>query len=129
MRFWYLDASALVKLVKLEPESAALYAWLGDREPVMSRLGLTEAIRSVRRHEPTRVSQAEELASAIDMVPLTEEVWSRAAALDPAVLRTLDALHVAAAQTLGDLLAGMVAYDVRLRGAAEALGIAVEAPA
>lgn len=48
--------------------------------------------------------------------------------LDPATLRTLDALHVATALELGDDLAGLVTYDDRLGEAAESHGIAVVAP-
>jgi hypothetical protein len=43
-------------------------------------------------------------------------------------LRTLDAIHVAAALDLGDDLEGMVTYDERLAQAAEQNGIRVTAP-
>jgi uncharacterized protein len=44
-------------------------------------------------------------------------------------LRTLDAIHVAAALVLGDDLESMVTHDDRLAQAALANGIAVIAPA
>jgi predicted nucleic acid-binding protein len=42
--------------------------------------------------------------------------------------RTLDAIHLAVALTLGDELEGIVAYDERLSHAAQSLGIRVMAP-
>lgn len=44
------------------------------------------------------------------------------------ILRTLDALHLAAALDLGDDLAGIVSYDTRLAEAARGIGIEVIAP-
>jgi predicted nucleic acid-binding protein len=48
--------------------------------------------------------------------------------LDPAVLRSLDALHLAAALSLADDLDGLVTYDDRLAASAHALGIVVITP-
>ena len=76
------------------------------------------------------------MAHYLDTSALTKlvvaEAESRAlrdwlAAADRTVLRTLDALHIAAALTLGDELEGIVAYDERLTQAATALAIRVVA--
>ena len=45
----YLDSSALVKLVREEPESAALRGFLADADLVSSELVLTEVPRAIRR--------------------------------------------------------------------------------
>jgi hypothetical protein len=42
---FYLDASALVKLVRAEPETGALRAFLGDADLLSSELALTEVPR------------------------------------------------------------------------------------
>ena len=55
-------------------------------------------------------------------------MFDAAGRLSLASLRSLDAIHLAAALTLGPDLAGIVAYDDRLAGHAEALGITVKAP-
>jgi predicted nucleic acid-binding protein len=55
-------------------------------------------------------------------------VLRQAAALEPAELRTLDALHLASAMSLGDDLDVLVAYDARLATAAADAGIEVVAP-
>lgn len=59
---------------------------------------------------------------------LSTAVCERAAILEPDLLRSLDALHLAAALEIGDELEGMVAYDHRLSESARALGISVVAP-
>lgn len=60
---------------------------------------------------------------------LDEEIRRRAAALGPAELGTLDAIHLATALTLGDDLGALCAYDTRLLDAAAATGVDVVAPA
>mgnify|MGYP002084621353 FL=1 len=59
---------------------------------------------------------------------ITSDTFQRAGELDPAVLRSLDALHLASALGLGDDLEGVVTYDVRMAEAAKALGLTVVAP-
>jgi len=51
-----------------------------------------------------------------------------AAGLEPSRLRWLDALHLAAALSLGPDLAGVVTCDQRMAEAARVLGLRVEAP-
>ena len=48
--------------------------------------------------------------------------------LDPGVLRSLDAIHLAAALSMGDDLEGIVTYDARFEEAALALGLPTIAP-
>jgi predicted nucleic acid-binding protein len=127
----YVDTSALVKLVVAEAESAALVAWLDDtgRDPVSSDLVRTELVRAVRRAVPDRLVRARAVVDAVTLVELTTATFEAAGRLDPTLLRTLDALHLAVALDLGDDLEGIVTYDERLAGAARAHGVAVHAPA
>jgi len=127
----YLDTSALTKLVVAEPESTALRDWLAttDRTPVSCDLARTELLRAVRRVAPRRMVQAREVLDSLVLLQVTTDMFEAAAHLDPTVLRTLDAIHIAAALTLGDELEAIVAYDERLAQAAQALGIRVIAPA
>ncbi len=48
--------------------------------------------------------------------------------LEPDLLRSLDALHLAAALEMGDELEGLVSYDQRMSQGAGTLGIEVVAP-
>ncbi len=128
---YYVDTSALTKLVVAEPETAALRKWFGaaERTPVASDLTRTELLRAVRRAAPNRMVQAREVLDSLVLLQVSTDTFEAAAHLEPAVLRTLDAIHLAVALTLGDELEGIVAYDERLCQAAEALGIRVIAPA
>jgi predicted nucleic acid-binding protein len=66
---------------------------------------------------------------SITLLEVTTEMFERAATLDPPGVRSLDALHIAAALGLGDDLDAVVTYDERLAAAAELHGVAVLAPA
>lgn len=127
---FYLDTAALVKLVVAEQETAALRAWLAevDRDPVSCDLARTELMRAVRRAAPDRVVQARAVLDALTLLEVTTAVFEEAGRLDPAVVRSLDAIHLAAALSLGDDLEGLVTYDERLADAARANGVAVVAP-
>ncbi len=127
----YLDTSAFVKLVVAEPESAALRSQIirwPDR--VSAALLRTESIRALRRsgHEH-RVPDARRLMTGVHLIRLDDPLLERAADLSPASLRSLDALHLAAALTIGPDLGAFVTYDERLQDAALAQGLTVLAPA
>ena len=126
----YLDTSALVKLVVEEPETAALRRWLrrSDRQPVSSDLARTELLRAVRRGAPDRMELARQVLDSIVLVELTTAIFEMAGLLDPAIVRSLDAIHLAAAIDLGDDLDAVIVYDDRLADAARANGLTVVAP-
>jgi predicted nucleic acid-binding protein len=126
----YLDTSALVKLVVAEPETEALRAWLADTDSewVSSDLARTELMRAVRRSTPDRLVRAREVLDSLILLGVTTSIFDAAGRLDPLVLRTLDAVHLAAALDLGDDLEAIVTYDGRLAEAAGANGIATVAP-
>ncbi len=73
--------------------------------------------------------QAREVLDSVTLIETTTAIFEDAGLLDPTILRTLDAVHIAAALVLGDDLEGMVTYDDRMAEAARANGIAVVAPA
>lgn len=64
----------------------------------------------------------------LGLLRLDPAILRRAAELDPAELRSIDAVHVATAEALGDDLEVLIAYDRRLLAAAAALGLATAAP-
>lgn len=126
----YIDTSALVKLVVTEDETSALRSWVAttDTELVSADLARTELVRAVRRTAPDRVVQARAVLESLTLVSVTRSAFDAAARLDPTILRTLDALHLAVALDLGDDLSGIVTYDDRLADAARTHGISVLAP-
>ena len=126
-----MDTSALVKLIVREPETPALQAWLAaeDREPVSCDLTRTELMRTVRRAAPELAPNARRALDTVTLTQVTTAVFEQAGRLEPATLRSLDAIHLAAALDLGDDLDGLVTYDGLLARAARASGVEVIAPA
>lgn len=126
----YLDASAAVKLVVTEPESAPLELFLARQlTRVSNRVLAVELIRAVRRRSPASLDQARSLLAFMEFVELGEEVAGAAGGLEPAALRSLDAIHLASALALAEELDAFVTYDARQADAARALGLSVESPA
>lgn len=125
----YLDASAIAKLILEEPESAEMLRWYVEAERVASnRIGVIETRRAVARraHDPARV---ESVLRSFTVLEIDEIVSISASAIEPPVLRTLDAIHVASALALGAELGAFVTYDDRLAAAARIAGLPVVRPA
>ena len=127
----YLDASALVKLVAVEPESSTLAQFLGDWESrVTSQISAVEITRAVRRTGvPELVERAGALLDSVSFVELSPEIARLAGLLDPPTLRSLDAVHVASALSLGADVGPFVTYDARMYEVASAARLDVRAPA
>ena len=115
-----------------EPESSALRGYLRDRqEPIWftAALARTELIRAVSRVAPPEaVEHARSVLAGLDVVALTNRLLDAAAALTPFELRTLDAIHLAAALSAGNRLEAVVTYDVRMSDAADTVGLPVATP-
>jgi hypothetical protein len=132
---FYADTSALVKLVRDEPESPALRTFLGDAGIVSCELVLTELPRAIRRaaaHDPSLpldrlITRAGELLDALGLLPLDRAQLVAAGALAEPALRALDAIHLAAAVDLAPLDA-FVSYDERQAAAARLAGLRTVAP-
>lgn len=127
----YLDTSAYVKLVLREPEHAALARAL-ERWPARfsSVLLRVEAERTCLRYGAGPwVERARAGIASLALLPLDDDVLAAAAQLPPPLLRSLDALHLATALSVGRRLGVLFSYDERLCAAAGAAGIAVERPA
>jgi predicted nucleic acid-binding protein len=128
-RVTYLDSSALVKLAVREQQSPALRRYLARRRPlVCSALADVEVTRALMSLGEQAIRRGEEVLSRIDLVRINDGVLRAAAALMPAELRSLDAIHLATAQLFGSELHRIVTYDDRMASAAEALGWRVEQP-
>jgi uncharacterized protein len=125
----YADASALVKLIVDEPESSALRRFLESVEVVTSSsVAAVEVPRAVARRAPESKEVMDAVLQAVTVIPLDARIATRAASLEPASLRSLDAIHLATALELGSDLIAFVSYDNRLSAAATALGLPVVSP-
>jgi uncharacterized protein len=96
---------------------------------VSSALLRTEALRACSRYGAKFVARARTALERVALLPIDDGLLDAAADLDPPELRTLDALHLATALSLGMDLGALVTYDERLRTAALARGMPVIAPA
>lgn len=124
----YLDSSAFVKLVLPEPETPALLAALeGVERLVASEILEIEVLRTTRRAGGDTAAARGQLA-AVRLLPLSSEIRGWASELDPPSVRSLDAIHLATALSLGEQLDGLYTYDERMSRAAREAGLDVHAP-
>ena len=126
----YLDASAVVKLLVQEAETTALRRRLRSwPRRASSALLRVELLRTVRRAGMPRLMEgARRQLANIDLVRLDDDLLERATDIEPATARSLDAIHLATALSIGSDLAAVVTYDARMSAAAQALGLPVIAP-
>jgi predicted nucleic acid-binding protein len=128
----YLDSSAIVKLVKRERESSALRRFLrrypGDGR-VTSALSRVEVVRAVAPAGPAAVAHARRQLGRLDHINLGRDLLDAAAMLAPgSAVRSLDAIHLASASTIGAELRAIITYDQHMADVAVAAGLVVEAP-
>jgi predicted nucleic acid-binding protein len=125
----YLDTSALVTLLTGRPPAADLEAFLAAR-PILpmatSTVGFVETVRTMDRIGDYP-SLMQDLDRRITEILITEDVRDAAASL-PVGVRTLDAIHLASAQVIGDSLAVLLTYDRRMLEVARSIGLPAEAP-
>lgn len=125
----YFDSSALLKLVFDERGSPELREFeRGLDRRLSSALAEVEVLRSARRRGRDATVAASAILHRIGLLPLSMAILERAAILDPPLLRSLDAIHIASALSIRDSIDGLVTYDRRMREAAETHGITVVAP-
>jgi uncharacterized protein len=126
----YIDSSAVLKLAIREPETAALEAHVAALDGlVSSRLTVLECRRAARRTSRVRILQAVDgVLDAVYLLDVTQAILDDAARADPPLLRSLDAIHLATALSIGDAQVEVITYDKRFADAARANGLTVVQP-
>lgn len=122
----YFDTSALVKLVHRESETGALVEWLSDRAEMpwmTSALTEVELVRAVRVAAPADLIGVPGVLARVDRIEIDPIVRANAAAVSPATIRSLDAIHLATAIELAADLEALITFDKRLGEAAEVAGL------
>ena len=128
MSRWYLDTSAAAKLLVTEAESEALAGELDATGPQLAACYLleTELRRVVARVKPLTHEAVTSLLDGVDLYEVPPSLFREAGLLPGENLRSLDALHLAAAVRIG--VDAVLTYDDRLAVAARGLGLVVIAP-
>lgn len=125
---WYIDSSAIIKLIKLEKESAALIKKLPSGL-IASRISRVEVTRTIIRYEPDLLDATYDVLADIQMVPVEDAIITIAENLPQFIdLRSLDSLHIASALSIKNVLKGVITYDKEMVKAAVALGFKTLSP-
>lgn len=125
---WYLDSSAILKLVFDEQERVELLKVLTEKS-ITSRISRLEVARTVSRIAPDSLLLANSELQKLDFFPLSNGVLSTAEGFTAkTTLRTLDAIHVATVIFLGSAINGLISYDKQMVQNAKELGLKVLSP-
>jgi predicted nucleic acid-binding protein len=120
----YLDTSAAVKLLVEEAESTALAEYLEQADlEVMSCLLLETEIRRFALRHVLPQAEVTAVLDAISLYDMPRSLYYEAGILGGQHLRSLDALHLAAAVRLGADV--VVSYDSRMLESAADIGLDV----
>jgi predicted nucleic acid-binding protein len=141
----YFDTCALLKLIRSDRASEALGDFIDARPGTRwfsSELARAELVRTVRRvnHDSqgrlidgdrlrAELGYVESLWERLDLIAVSTRVLNEAAAIEQPFLRTLDAIHLAAATSMRRSLSAFVTYDKKLAAAAQEAGLPVLSPA
>jgi uncharacterized protein len=82
----------------------------------------------VRHLGPDALATVREGLRRVDLVGIDDRILDAAGILEPKVLRTLDAIHLATAMAVGDDLEAILTYDERMLEAARLMGLPTAAP-
>lgn len=130
----YVDSSALIKRVVVADESGELIDFLDahhSRDDLLASSSLawvevTRAVRSRVRSATSAAAAVDDAMSGIDERPIAADVVSLARRIEPPVLRSPDAIHLASAVLVdADVV---VTYDDRLADACRRNALAVASP-
>jgi len=128
----YVDSSALLKRYVDEPDSEAANRLLqSDPTLVTSRHTVVEVRRNLARLLTGRDAAAARSRFALDLealalIELDAQTCDMAASIAESTgVRTLDALHLAAAQRVGGPAVPFLTFDLRRAQAARSLGFTV----
>lgn len=129
MSQWYLDTSAALKLLIAEVESDALAAAIDEASADLVGCWLleTQLRRAAQREDALSQRRVSDFLDGIDIYAVPSSLFREAGLLPGASLRSLAALHLAAAVRVG--VDRVLTYDRRMGQAAEDLGLTVFAPA
>jgi uncharacterized protein len=127
----YVDTSALGRVLLGEPDAAKVLAVLEAADVLVSSQLLRIELLRLAHRRGGLVDRAEVLLGRIAIVPFGQPQLTFAEDIEPFMIATLDAIHLACAVQLAqaDMVDAVLTFDVRLAEGARAHGLAVSAPA
>lgn len=125
----YVDTSALGRLVLDEPDGPLVAEVLTRYDGSWSSWALALELRRLGLREERGIAVERALAG-VNLVPADGAAIERASAIPPAVVRSLDAIHLEAAVRLhaSGTVAAVLTFDRQLAAGCAHHGIVVEAP-
>jgi uncharacterized protein len=125
---WYIDSSAIIKLIKPELETKTLLQQL-PRSITTSQLSRVEVIRTINLNFTELLEDAYDILVDIPMVAVDHSVLLAAENLPTFIkLRALDSIHIATAFSMKSEIEGVITYDKEMVKAASALGFKTMSP-
>ena len=125
---WYLDSTALLKLLIMGKESVDLTDFI-DFTITSSVVTRVEVIRTLQKIAPEKVAEAQIILAGIDLTPVNSSILSVTENFSPSIsLKSLDAIHVATVIFLDKSVEGLVTYDKAMIKNAKELGIKTISP-
>jgi predicted nucleic acid-binding protein len=125
---WYIDSSAIIKLIKPELETKTLLQQL-PRSITTSQISRVEVIRTINLNFAELLEDAYDILVDIPMVAVDHSVLLAAENLPTFIkLRALDSIHIATAFSMKSEIEGVITYDKEMVKAASALGFKTMSP-
>ena len=123
----YVETSAAAKLLRREPESAVVREFIAqlidDEHLVVSGRILETELRRVAVRQGIDQDKASEVLELLDVLEHDRSQFRQAGTIGGDQVRSLDALHLAAALRVG--ADAMITFDERLERACELVGLPV----
>jgi uncharacterized protein len=125
---WYIDSSAIIKLIKPELETKTLLQQL-PRSITTSQISRVEVIRTINVNFAELLEDAYDILLDIPMIAVDHSVLLAAENLPAFIkLRALDSIHIATAFSMKSEIEGVVTYDKEMVKAASVLGFKTMSP-
>ena len=120
-----MDSSAILSVIFNEGNVQNISRALAGNM-VTSELSRVEVLRNVTKTEESLLPHAQELLDQFDFIGMSTLILQRAAYFPVEITaKTLDAIHLATAETLSSIVDGIITFDKQMAKNAEKLGLKV----
>lgn len=125
---YYLDSSAILKLIIKEAESDSLRKFINTKV-ITSAISRVEVIRTLSLNDESLIIAGQMVLEKFELMPLSRPILTIAENFSSQItLRSLDALQVASVIFLSPMVKSLITYDKNMIKNTKALGISVVSP-